>query len=191
MMPRTVPERPRHHGFNRMDYHRMAEAGILGEDDRVELIEGEIIDMTPIGSRHAGAVARVQTALQEAVGGQALVWVQNPVALGANSEPQPDLALLRPRHDFYAESLPQPGDVLLLIEVSDRSLAYDRDVKLPLYAAHGIPEVWLVDLDGRRLTRHWAPTSQAYGNAEAVTALDAVPLPDSAGGRLDLQGLFG
>lgn len=190
-MPSTVPERPRHHGFNRRDYHRMAEAGILGEDDRVELIEGEIIDMTPMGSRHAGAVARVQTALQEATGRRAVVWVQNPVALAAASEPQPDLALLQPRHDFYAGSLPRPEDVLLLIEVSDRSLAYDRDVKLPLYARHGIPEVWLIDLDGRRLTRHWAPASQGYRNAEAVTALDAVPLPDSPGGRLDLRGLFG
>lgn len=112
----------------------MAQAGILAEDDRVELIDGDLIDMRPIGSRHAGAVSRLTSLFGAGVGAEAIVSVQNPVQLDRYSQPQPDLALLRPRADFYAESHPQPADVLLIVEVAEASLDYDRDVKVPLYA---------------------------------------------------------
>lgn len=126
--------------FTVAEYHRMAEAGILGEDDRVELIEGEIVGMTPISSRHAGQVNRLVRLFTQRLGGRAILSVQNPIRLGEHSEPQPDVALLRPRPDFYATAHPGSEDVLLVIEVADlsacdaqagTSAAYDREVKPP------------------------------------------------------------
>jgi Uma2 family endonuclease len=144
------------------DYHRMVEAGILTEDDRVELIDGEIIKMSPIGALHASCVRRVEALLHQQVGDRAVISVQNPVQLGAYGEPEPDVAVLRPRADFYAERHPQPADILLLIEVADSSLAKDRSAKLPLYAREGIAEAWLVDLEGEALERHTSPAEGGY-----------------------------
>jgi len=132
--------------FNIIEYYRMAAAGVLSEDDRVELIEGEIVEMNPIGSRHAACVGRLTEFLGRLAGGEAIVWVQNPVQVNDSSEPLPDVALLKRRDDFYAQANPQPADVLLIIEVADSSVEYDRDIKIPLYAGAGIPEVWLVNL---------------------------------------------
>jgi len=139
--------------FTAEEYFRMGEAGILQEDDRVELIEGEIVEMSPIGSRHAACVNRLVKLFVREVGDSGIVGAQNPVLLPDYSGPQPDVAVLRLREDFYAEAHPTPGDVLLLIEVSDTTLRYDREVKLPLYALAGILEVWIVDLqNGEILT---------------------------------------
>lgn len=124
----------------------MAEAGILSEDDRVELIEGEIIEMSPIGSRHAACIDRLSTLLHRLPGLAAIVRVQSPIRLDQYSEPQPDIAVLRPREDFYSRSHPTPADVLVVIEVADSSATYDRAVKVPLYARAEIAEVWLLDL---------------------------------------------
>lgn len=132
--------------FNTTEYYRMAEVGILSQDDRVELIEGEIIKMSPIGSRHAGCIRRLDALFNRQVGETALVSVQNPVRLSDFSEPQPDVVLLKPRDDFYSNEHPTPAHVLLIIEVSDTSIEYDRDIKVPLYAVSLIPEVWLVNL---------------------------------------------
>jgi Uma2 family endonuclease len=143
------------------EYHRMGEAGILREDDRVELIEGELITMTPIGSRHAACVARLVAQMSQ-MQAKAIVWVQNPIRLGEHSEPQPDLALLRPRADFYAAFHPSPDAVLLVVEVGETSTAYDRVVKLPLYARASIPEVWLIDLAEERIEVYRQPASQGY-----------------------------
>src|SRR2546428_530212 len=128
------------------EYYRMAKIGILGEDDRFDLIDGEIIDLSPVGSRHAAAVDLGTILLARTFGDVAQVRVQNPLRLDRYSEPEPDLLLLRPRDDFYAARHPVPTDVLLLIEVADTSLAYERRVKLPLYAQHQIPEVSIEDL---------------------------------------------
>jgi Uma2 family endonuclease len=147
--------------FTVAEYHRMAETGILSEDDRVELIEGEIVAMSPIGSRHAACVARL-TALFSRAGRHVIVWVQNPIRLAENSEPQPDVALLRPRADFYAAEHPGPEDVLLIVEVAETSAASDREVKVPLYARFGIPEVWLVDLAAEQVEVFRQPSSQGY-----------------------------
>lgn len=136
--------------FDVHEYHRMSEAGILTEDDRIELIEGELTEMSPIGSRHAACVMRLTKLLERAVGERYIINIQNPVRLDDLSEPEPDVAVLRYREDFYAESHPAPQDALLLIEISDTSLDYDRTVKLPLYAKHEIPEVWIVDLQSSR-----------------------------------------
>jgi Uma2 family endonuclease len=134
------------HKLDVSQYHRMGEAGVFEGNERVELIEGEIVEMAPIGDRHAGTTNKLTELLVVAARGRAVVAVGNPVRLDRYNEPQPDFALLEPRADFYRGSVPTPSDVLLLIEVADSSLRFDRAVKLPLYARHGIPELWIVDL---------------------------------------------
>jgi Uma2 family endonuclease len=134
--------------FTVREYDRMARAGVLAEDERVELLDGAIVQMTPIGPEHSGCVAALDQLLARRLADRALVWVQNPVHLPDRSEPQPDVALLRPRTDGYRKAHPLPADVLLVIEVADTSVESDRSVKLPLYAQAGIPEVWLVNLPG-------------------------------------------
>lgn len=143
-------------------YHRMIEAGILGEDERVELIEGELIIMPPISPRHAGKTSRLNRLFSECIGDSALISIQNPLVLGDRSEPEPDLMLLQPRKDFYETANPGPEDVLLAVEIADTSLEYDRNVKIPLYAANGIPEVWLLDLRNERLEIHLDPGPGGY-----------------------------
>jgi len=133
--------------FTLEEYRRMSETGILDEDERVELIEGEIVEMTPIGPGHGSVVARINALLVLRLAGQAIVWPQNSLELRAqDSQLQPDIALLVPRADFYRPANPEPRDVLLLVEVMDSSGSHDRRVKLPLYARAGLAEVWLVDV---------------------------------------------
>ena len=150
------------------EYYRMAEAGLFSEDDRLELIEGEVVEMSPIGSRHAACVDRLNRLFSTRVEGRAIVRVQSPIRLGRYSEPQPDLALLQPRDDFYAQAHPEPEDVLLVVEVAETSAAYDREVKVPLYARSGIPEVWLVDLEAGQVEVYREPTPKGYREVERV-----------------------
>ena len=128
------------------EYQRMAAAGILHEDERVELLDGELYEMAPIGDDHIGGVNSLTFFFSRRVGDQAIVSVQNPIRLSNYSEPEPDIALLRPRADFYRTGKARPEDVLLLVEVASSSLDYDRSMKLPRYAAAGIAEVWIVNL---------------------------------------------
>lgn len=144
------------------NYYRMAAAGILSEGERVELIAGRIMRMSPTDSQHAGCVMRLNTFFNQQLGGAALVNIQNPVRLNANSEPEPDVALLRPRADFYTSSHPTPADVLLLVEVADSSDHYDRYTKAPLYASAGIPEVWIVRLRHREVEVYSNPAPGGY-----------------------------
>ncbi len=146
------------------EYQRMGQVGILGEDDRLELLEGEIVEMAPIGSRHQAAVDRLTRLFSNQVADGAMVRVQGPIQLGGDSEPQPDVTILRLRADFYASAHPGPGDVLLLVEVSDSSTEYDREVKVPLYARHGILEVWLVGLESEVIEVYRGPGAQGYQN---------------------------
>lgn len=148
--------------FTTSEYHSMAAAGILSEDDRVELIEGEILEMAAIGSRHAACVKRLNGIFTRELAGRALVGVQDPIQLDDFSEPEPDLALLRPHPDFYAQRHPTPADIFLLVEVADASGDYDRTVKSPLYAASGIPEAWLVDLVRSRVEVYREPSPRGY-----------------------------
>ena len=143
-------------------YHRMGEAGVFEGNERVELIEGELVEMAPIGDRHAGTTNKLARSLFAAAGERAVVAVGNPVRLDRYNEPQPDFALLRSRPDFYGGSKPAPADVLLLIEVADSSLRYDRAVKLPLYARHGVPEVWIVDLQSGTVEVCREPAADGY-----------------------------
>lgn len=128
------------------EYFMMAEAGIFGEDDRVELVDGEIVDMAAVGSYHAGCVDVLNYQFSKRVPEGIIVRVQSPVKLNEITTFQPDLAILYPRDDFYMDSHPTPEDVLLIIEVSDSSIDYDRNVKIPRYAQAGVPEVWQVNL---------------------------------------------
>src|SRR2546422_40952 len=154
--------------FTVAEYHRMAEVGILTEKDRVELIDGEIVEMTPIAPRHASVVKRLTALLTSRLGARTIVSVQDPVQLSKESEPQPDVVLLRPSSDFYAEGHPEPVDTLLLIEVADTSLPYDRGVKLPRYAALGVREVWIVDVEDRAVEVCRAPTASGYRDTQRV-----------------------
>ena len=148
--------------FTVAEYYAMAEAGILTEDDRVELIDGVIVEMAPVGSRHVGVVNGFNRAFTEAVGRRAVVQVQSPIRLDDGTEPQPDLALLHERADLYASGHAGPRDVLLLIEVADSSVGYDRNEKLPRYARAGIPEVWLAILPEDVVEVNTEPTGDGY-----------------------------
>lgn len=143
-------------------YARLRDAGLLREDDRVELIDGEIREMSPIGARHVSLVNRLTALLVRLAGDAAIVSVQNPIRLNEYNEPQPDLALLRPREDAYASALATPEDVLLVIEVADTSLAYDQQEKLPRYARAGIGEVWLVDAGRQIVEQYTMPVADEY-----------------------------
>jgi Uma2 family endonuclease len=167
--------------FTVHEYHRMGEAGILHEDDRVELIEGEIVEMAAIGTRHFSCVNGLNRLLVRGVGDTAIISVQNPVRLDEHTEPQPDLTVLRVRD--YRESLPGPEDVLLLIEVSDTTLPYDRGVKLPLYARAGIREVWILDLAGEVIELYTDPSGDGFRNlkqARRGEKIELTALPELA-----------
>ena len=154
--------------FTVEEYHRMAKAGILTEDDRVELIEGEIVQISPIGPRHTACVIVLNRRLILALGDRALVSPQNPIRLLLDTEPQPDIVLLRPRDDGYARAPARPEDVLLLIEVADTSYRYDSGLKLRLYARTHIPEVWIVDLEGDAIDVYRRPEREGYASSERI-----------------------
>ena len=178
---------PRPHRLTVHDYYRMAEVGVLHPDDRTELIEGEIIDMPPIGDRHGAAVRLLNTRLVRAVGDAAEVSCQLPVRLSLRSEPQPDFAIVKAKEGGYRKH-PHPRDVLLLVEVSDSTLRYDLGKRASLYAAHGIPEYWVFDLQHNRVWRHRAPRGREYTQRDEL-AQGALPLP-TLGADLDLADVF-
>jgi len=177
------------HLFTVADYYRMAEMGLFHDTPRVELIQGQIIDMAAIGSPHFGMVNRLNRLLVPLVGARGLVSVQNPVRLDGGSEPQPDVSVLKPRADDYETGAPGPGDVLLLIEVADTSLDFDRSVKAPLYAGSGIAEYWIVNLAERVVEVHREPTGGRYALVRPAglgDILDLLMLPGLALAATDL-----
>jgi Uma2 family endonuclease len=168
---------PKPHRFTVAEYYKMAEAGIFTEDSRVELIEGEIIEMSPIGPDHASDVIHINHVLTRRLGDLALVSVQNPIRLGNRSEPEPDFAVVRLQPGpgrAYQAAHPTPADVLLVIEIADSSLSYDLGRKARLYARHRIPELWVVDLVGSRLLVHRDPTPRGYATVQILGRGDAV-----------------
>lgn len=156
-----LPAEVKRYRFTVEEYHEMGRAGVLSEDARVELIDGEIVEMTPIGTRHLACVVSLNHLLMHAAGGGYFVSVQNPITLNDGTEPQPDLSLLRTKPDPDGK-LPGPDDVALVVEVSDTTLTYDKNVKLPRYASAGVPEVWIVDLAERKVEVHSEPSPQGY-----------------------------
>ncbi len=152
------------------EYHTMIQSGILQEDDRVELLAGEIVEMSPISSRHAACVNNLAELFIPSLSTRVRISIQNPLVLNALSEPQPDLMILKYRKDAYRNELPRPADVFLLIEVGETSAEKDRQVKLPLYAQAGIREVWLVDLVNEVVERYLEPMGNAYQRFEKYVA---------------------
>jgi len=163
---------PTKHRFSVKEYYRMAETGVLKPDARVELLNGEIIDMSPIGPFHGGVVIRLNDFFSRAAQDRWLVVVQSPVRLDDHSEPEPDLMLVRRTPDFYASRHPEPADVLLLIEVADTSLEVDRQQKLPAYGHAGIPEVWIVNLNDGTIEVNREPHFSGYGATKILRAGD-------------------
>jgi Uma2 family endonuclease len=171
------------HRFTVQDYYRMAETGVLRPDARVELLDGEIIDRSPIGPFHGGVTNYLNEIFTAASKRRWVTAVQNPVRLDNHSESQPDLVLLKPSPDFYRRQHPQPADVHLLIEVSDSSLATDHEAKLPAYGRSGITEVWIVNLIDQTVEVYCEPHFNGYGSKTVLRAGDkAEPksFPDAA-----------
>lgn len=179
------------HRFTAEEYRTMGDAGVLGGDQRVELVGGEVVDMAPIGSRHLACVVALNHLLVEASGGRFFVSVQNPVRLGERDEPQPDLSLLGRKPRPEATAPPGPEDVLLVVEVSDSTLSYDRDTKLPLYAGAGIPEAWIVDLGGRKVEVHHGPGERGYGDLWAFGPGERVSSAVVGGLRIPVNAVLG
>ncbi len=177
------------HRFSVEQYYRMAELGVLAPDVRTELIEGEIYHMPPIGCPHAATVAWLHRQLAKMVGDRALVVEQYPIRLSRQSEPQPDLMVLRPRRGCYRDAHPTARDALLVIEVSDSSWLYDREVKLPLYAAYGVQDAWLVDLGITQLDCYSAPHGGAFVEQTSTRTPGQLAIP-ALDVRVDLTELF-
>jgi Uma2 family endonuclease len=163
--------------FSVDEFHQMAEAGVFNEDDRLELLDGEIVQMTPIGSRHAACVKRLNEWLAPRVKERAIVSVQDPVVLSEGTEFYPDVALIERRPDFYSQSHPRPGDVLLVVEVAETTGDYDRRVKVPRYARAGVPEVWVVDLRARAVDVHREPAGDAYRDMRRAGSGESLAIP--------------
>jgi Uma2 family endonuclease len=190
-MPATASPTPHPHRVTVREFFRMGEAGVLDPDARIELIEGEMIDMPPIAPPHAGRTKRLNLLLIEAIGRRAIVSTQDPILLGDLSAPEPDLAILKPRDDFYTSAHPRAEDVLLLIEIADSSVRYDRERKLPLYARFGIPEVWLIDIPARAVWVHREPTDGAYRTSLQLDAPYRISPLLLEGVELELGGVVG
>lgn len=161
----------------------MGEAGIFAEDDRFELVDGQIVEMTPIGPRHAAIVDRLTRLFTSTLGERAIVRVQNPAVVDPYSEPQPDVSLLAPQDDFYFTAHPRTPDVLLLVEVADSTLRFDRMVKRPIYAAAGLREFWIVDIGGQVVESYRQPSGADFGERLVFTGSDTinpVAFPDVA-----------
>ena len=176
--------------FTVQEYHRMARAGILREDDRLELIDGEVIEMSPIGHRHFVCVARMDTLFRRPFGDKVLVSIQGPLRLNGWTEVQPDVVLFKPRADFYAAKIPDAADALLVVEVSDTTLAMDQKIKLPKYASAGIAEYWIADLEHDLLFVYRDLQRQAYTTIVTLRPGDSVALLSSPDVQFRVDEIF-
>jgi len=176
--PQSLIDSPDHnlHKFTTEQYELMYERGVFPPDDRYELINGEIRKISPIDIKHAVCVTRLTKTFERKLGDHVIVWVQNPISINEHSQPQPDIALLKWRDDFYANGLPTPADILLIIEVADSTIAYDREIKTPLYAASAIPEMWLCDVNQRIIMGHTQPSDSGYKRSQRYESGDTLSL---------------
>jgi Uma2 family endonuclease len=187
-MVASTTSRPRLQ-FTRARFDAMVAAGILTKDDRVELLDGEVYQKMPKGPKHTARIKALIARLTALLGPRVLIGCQDPVALNEFSEPEPDISVLQPREDFYESGHPEPKDVILLVEVSDSTLDYDRDLKIPLYAACDIPEVWLVDVKDRSVTVHQQPEGNCYRQTQSYRAGDVIPLRAFPGESISVSDL--
>ena len=186
----TIPDEVRKHRLTVADFQAMEKAGLFMENNRVELINGEIFDMAPIGIPHTRIVNQLTERLVLATQGTAMVSVQNSMVMGDFSQPQPDICLFRRREDFYADALPSNNDVLLVIEVSDTTLKYDRDFKVGFYASHAVPEVWLFDIQNNRLLVFHDLESGDYQHTAVLKDLECLAPQQLQDVSVDVSGLF-
>jgi Uma2 family endonuclease len=178
--------------FTLEQYHRMGRAGILDGDDRVELVDGDVVELPSITTRHASTVARLAHLFATRLDRRALVWTQNPLLLSSQeSEPLPDLMLLVPRPDFYVARLPEPASVRLLVEVADASFYFDRQKKVPLYAKAGVAESWLVNVEVKRVEIHRNPGRLRYRSIRLPTGTETFAPAAFPDVKLTLRDLFG
>ncbi len=171
------------------EFHKMIETGVLSEDDRVELVDGEIVQMAAIGRRHAACVRKLLRAFQ-AAGDQVVLDIQNPLTISGQDELYPDVVLLKPREDLYERSLPTGSDTLLVVEVSDTTLDYDYRMKLPRYADAGVPEVWIVDLNGALVSVHRKPGQGRYQETVEIREGGFLESPQLPGLRIRLRDIL-
>ena len=174
MFSTATTDHPQIYRLDVQAYRKLVQVGAIAPEQRLELIEGTILEMSPIGTKHQACVAQLNQYFTTALGDRALVWPQNSIELNRRSQPQPDLALLQLRSDFYSDRYPRSEDILLVIEVADTTVQFDREVKVPLYGTAGIVEMWLVDL-----TRGWVevyrdPSSQGYQTKQTRQAGEQV-----------------
>jgi Uma2 family endonuclease len=181
---------PQRHRFTAEEYNWMAEIGLLNGEPAVELIEGEIIHMAPMGTQHCNVVERLQAALQSALAGRALINKQRVFRLSNITEAQPDLIVLEPGRDYHSAKFPTGSDTLLVVEVSDTTFSYDHDIKVPLYAAHDVPEVWIVDLESRCVRFFRSLENGKYTDVQVVREPDLAKLSEFPDTNIDLSGLL-
>ncbi|MEM7369984.1 MAG: Uma2 family endonuclease [Bacteroidota bacterium] len=172
------------------EYYKMLEVGILKEEDRVELIRGEIISMSPISSNHSSIVKRINRVLSKSIGDLGVIGIQDPIHLGKFSEPEPDISLLKPSPDLYQHEHPRSEDVFLLIEVAQSSLNFDRHVKIPLYASHQIPEVWIVDVNNHQIEVYREPNGDFYAEQMLVVPGESIDI-QALGLEIQVRDLLG
>jgi Uma2 family endonuclease len=183
----AVPERTR---ISADRYQKMVATGVLTKYDRVELVDGDMLNMAPIGTQHSATTARLTRLLVMSAGDSAIVSPGGSVRLGDYSVPQPDLMLLKPRADFYSGQIPTAPDLLLLVEISDSSLAFDQGIKRALYSRHGVAEYWVVDVSGKRIHVYREPTGDGYAQALECTLSDVVSLRGLPGVQVTAGTLF-
>ncbi len=177
--------------FTAAEYHQMIEVSLFGQDERLELIDGEIVQMSPIGNRHAACVRRLIALLSRLFADQAIVDAQDPIIADVAYVPQPDVALLHLRPDYYASGTPTAADCLLVIEVADTSAEYDRQIKMPHYARGGIAELWLVDLERDVVVVYQNPTGDSYQHVQVFHQGDSITLGTLQGPRVPVQAILG
>jgi Uma2 family endonuclease len=181
---------PHRHRFTAEEYNWMAEIGLLNGEPPVELIEGEIIHMAPMGTQHGNVVERLHGALKSALAGRALINIQRVFRLSNITEAQPDLIVLKPGRDYHSAKFPTGSDTLLVVEVSDTTFLYDHDIKVPLYAAHGVPEVWIVDLESGCVRFFRSLVDGKYTDIQVCEEPGVATLADFPGSNIDLSGLL-
>jgi len=177
--------------FTTEAYFRMAEVGILSEDERVELLDGEIIELSPPGYRHAAVVSRLISLLAPLAGKRMILRVQDPLVLSRFSAPQPDTAVVSYADDFHAHGHPHGEDVLLTVEVADSTVRKDLEWKARIYAAAGVPEYWVVDLTTDRVVVHTSPGPRGYGSEQVLTRAETLTTPAFPGAEWTAAEVLG
>ena len=177
--------------FSSTDFRKMAEHGIINEDERVELIDGEVCTMSPIGPRHMAIVRRLNEFFIQSLAGRATIGVQDSIELNDFTQPQPDITVLRKRADYYSSQLARPEDILLVVEVADSSLHFDHHEKVPRYAAAGIREVWLVDVESETVSQFTEPRGDAYQSMKSFVRGQTIDAMTSIGLSLSVVDILG